>query len=532
MEIPTMEELIETIRSLPNGKATGPLNVSNEMIKHLDQDAYKIIRLLFNIILHTEVYPPEWCYSRILPISKPKPWNLELKNTRPIILLNTMRKLLMSIFNCRLSKILKENTILKGPNFASLLGESTFEPIQLLNALTEHARDNKKQLWAFFQDTEKAFDTVNLEMLKLSLQRIKISRVIIDLIIEIYRNRKMRVYAQSGTVGLILGQDGIDQGEVISPLMWRIFYDPPLMVVSKREDLGFAMKVKWNPDLSVSQVEEVRKEELSISVSCMAYVDDTTWVSSSKDKLQEILDIAATFYKLNDSMINTLKSKLMVVNCPEHLRLVPVYAGTDKGPVYSETENNHIKFLGIYFSPKQQLQNIFKNHISETIRALHVIRKKKIMDDQIVYMIQKILIPRIKYRIQHVTLSQSQMDRLTSQYYRVIKQTLSFSRTMSNVTVASLHTYNVNMVNEIKNILHTSTVINMLNNGGVARVAALIRLKEFQLKNWIPSNILKSRLNGNPKIKNNLLAGIIIGNTKQGITVESADCDRYFEVKG
>lgn len=29
----------------------------------------------------------------------------------------------------------------------------------------EHAKENKKEIWTFFQDTEKAFDTVNLEML-------------------------------------------------------------------------------------------------------------------------------------------------------------------------------------------------------------------------------------------------------------------------------------------------------------------------------------------------------------------------------
>lgn len=146
----------------------------------------------------------------------------------------------------------------------------------------------------------------------------------------------------------------------------------------------------------------------------MAYVDDTTWIASSKDKLQEILNIVATFYKLNDSLINTAKSKLMVVNYPEHLRVEPVYAGMDRGPVYPETETDLIKFLGVYFLLKQQLQNIWKNCMSKTIKALYVIRRKKITDDQIIYMIQKIIIPRIEYRIQHITLSQSQIDRLTS----------------------------------------------------------------------------------------------------------------------
>lgn len=85
----------------------------------------------------------------IFSIAKPKPWNLELKNTRPIVLLDTVRKLLMKILNQRLAKVLKENNVLREPNYATLPGESTFEPIQILNDLMEHIKENKKQLWPF-----------------------------------------------------------------------------------------------------------------------------------------------------------------------------------------------------------------------------------------------------------------------------------------------------------------------------------------------------------------------------------------------
>lgn len=145
-----MEKLFETICTLPNDKTTGPSDISNEMIKHLGQEALKIIRLLFGIILHTSVYLSEWCYSKILPISKPKSWNLKLKNTRLIFLLDTIRKL-MSILNCWLSKILKENSILKGPNYGSLSEESTFEPIQLLNVLTKTQETSKNSYGPSFR---------------------------------------------------------------------------------------------------------------------------------------------------------------------------------------------------------------------------------------------------------------------------------------------------------------------------------------------------------------------------------------------
>ena len=39
-------------------------------------------------------------------------------------------------------------------------------------------------------------------------------------------------------------KDGLDQGEVASPLMWWIFYDPLLSLVSKEEDLDYRIELR------------------------------------------------------------------------------------------------------------------------------------------------------------------------------------------------------------------------------------------------------------------------------------------------
>ena len=39
-------------------------------------------------------------------------------------------------------------------------------------------------------------------------------------------------------------EDGLDQGEVVSPLMWYIFYDPLLYLIYKKEDLSYKIELK------------------------------------------------------------------------------------------------------------------------------------------------------------------------------------------------------------------------------------------------------------------------------------------------
>src|SRR6266480_4652586 len=79
----------------------------------------------------------------------------------------------------------------------------------------------------------KAFDSVGLTSLRRALQRIKVLTQTIDFVTELFEQRQIRIITAYGLTDVITGQDGIDQGETISPLLWRIFYDPLLCQIQK-----------------------------------------------------------------------------------------------------------------------------------------------------------------------------------------------------------------------------------------------------------------------------------------------------------
>ena len=125
MEPITEEKLNTTLKDLPNSKASGVSNIKYEMLKKLESEAKKALRRFFSLCLDKGTSPPSWKTSTIFPIPKAKDWECDLINTRPIILLETSRKLLTKILTNRLSIICKNHNILKGPNYAGLSGEST-----------------------------------------------------------------------------------------------------------------------------------------------------------------------------------------------------------------------------------------------------------------------------------------------------------------------------------------------------------------------------------------------------------------------
>ena len=55
------------------------------------------LRKFYNEILRIELIPMKWNEGVIYPIPKPGDWNLDLNKTRPITLLEYLRKLLMKI---------------------------------------------------------------------------------------------------------------------------------------------------------------------------------------------------------------------------------------------------------------------------------------------------------------------------------------------------------------------------------------------------------------------------------------------------
>ena len=308
----TEEELNTTLKDLPNNKASGLSMISYEMLKRLGPRARKTLKEFFSLCLEKGTCPLSWKSSTIFPIPKSKDWECDLTNTRPIILLETSRKCFTKIITNRLSEICKRHNILAGPNYAGLPGESTQEPIQLLNNICEEAREKGKELWICFQDTAKAFDTVNLEMLQKAMKRIKIPNKAINFIINLFKNRTLKAITEYGLTQEIIAGDGLDQGETISPLLWRIFYDPLLNKIQKDPQLGYTMEVKWHQDLN-----HTKEETIKLRTAATAFMDDTTWIASSRSNMQKILEEAAIFYKANDSQINSKKSVLIAINAPK-----------------------------------------------------------------------------------------------------------------------------------------------------------------------------------------------------------------------
>ena len=179
-------------------------------------------------------------------------------------------------------------------------------------------------------------------MLQKAMERIKIPNKASTFIINLFENRVLKTITDYGLTQEIIAGDGLDQGETLSPLLWRIFYDPLLNKIQKNTQLGYTMETKWREDLN-----HPKEEKMEIRIAATAFMDDTVWIASSKTNLQKILDDAAIFYKANDSQINSKKSVLLSINAPKDDPDGIVLIGPNKESLKKMNKDELTRYLGI-----------------------------------------------------------------------------------------------------------------------------------------------------------------------------------------
>uniref|UniRef100_U9SWS9 Reverse transcriptase domain-containing protein n=1 Tax=Rhizophagus irregularis (strain DAOM 181602 / DAOM 197198 / MUCL 43194) TaxID=747089 RepID=U9SWS9_RHIID len=82
-----------------------------------------------------------------------------------------------------------------------------------------------------FRDIAKVFNSVSVKGLELALQRIVVPQSIIKLIINLFQGRKAQILT---SFGLTPSFEAVDQGDSLSLVLWRIYYDPLLNAITKR----------------------------------------------------------------------------------------------------------------------------------------------------------------------------------------------------------------------------------------------------------------------------------------------------------
>uniref|UniRef100_A0A670IGS1 Reverse transcriptase domain-containing protein n=1 Tax=Podarcis muralis TaxID=64176 RepID=A0A670IGS1_PODMU len=291
----TTEEIQGAIRKMKLGKAPGPDGLSAKYYKVLESQLTPILRDTMNNILRGGKVPETWKEAHITMIPKPDTDKLDIKNYRPISLLNNDYKIFAEVMANRLKKCLV-NIIHKDqagflPN--RFLKDNIRHTVNLIEYLEAK---NEIPAALIFIDAEKVFDNVSWRFLLKSMEKVGIEGEFMEGIKAIYSSQSAKLIINNNLTNSFKIGKGTRQGCPLSPLLFIMGLEVILN------------KIRATP--------EIRGIKIGIKeFKLKAYADDLMLSQENpQGSLGVVLEKLEEFGKLSGFKLNKVKTKMLTKN--------------------------------------------------------------------------------------------------------------------------------------------------------------------------------------------------------------------------
>ncbi|EXX50518.1 hypothetical protein RirG_270100 [Rhizophagus irregularis DAOM 197198w] len=269
---------------------------------------------------------------------------------------------------------------------------------------------------------------MDLNMLKLALKRLQFPVLLVRFILNLFTRRNNKIITCYSDTPRYRVRVGIDQGEIISPLLWVVYLDPLLTVLNQEASDPFFLKSSALQDGSPMEF-----EQHSLPVSHLTFMDDSTLIASSKSGIEDRLSITAEFYTLNNVQANSAKYVLLSSSNPSSV----IFFGLSPSPLIDDntftltslTLNTSFRFLEVWFSLSASSQFVLKQARSMVKDMAALLAPKKLLAQHVAYLYNAILLPRLEFHLQTSLFSESIIQSIISLMLSIIKRKAGLAST-------------------------------------------------------------------------------------------------------
>ncbi|CAK8680067.1 unnamed protein product [Clavelina lepadiformis] len=297
----TIEEIENAVKSMKNGKSPGPDGLSAELYKECWPLIRNEIRELIQYWFDQKVIPREIKKGIITLIHK-KGDDADLKNYRPITLLNVEYKIYTKILTNRLKEIMPN---LIGDSQFATVGKTISEGTTLLRDLFEQSSKRGLEAFLVSLDFEKAFDSIEKDWLKKTLCAINLSTKIRHIIENLYEDSTAEIMINGHRSAEITLDRGVRQGDPLSFFLFLIATEPLTEKLSKTQDIK---------GIQLSGRREIKN---------VSYADDVTLTLKNIASVEKALDLVEKFKPASGLKLNIKKTQGLIINGDPPTLLLP-----------------------------------------------------------------------------------------------------------------------------------------------------------------------------------------------------------------
>ena len=219
----TREHVEHLLKAVDPKKATGPDDVSAQVLKHCAFELSGPLTKVFRACLMENIWPSVWKEARVVPIHKKSSRN-DPRNYRPISLLSVVGKVLERIVAEAITQHLDTNDLLSHQQHGFKPGRSTSDLLLLLSKGWQDALDEGLDTLVVALDIAGAFDRVWHGGLMEKLRAKGIQGSLLSLLGNYLNDRTLKVVVNGQSSRPLPIKASVPQGSVLGPILWNIIY--------------------------------------------------------------------------------------------------------------------------------------------------------------------------------------------------------------------------------------------------------------------------------------------------------------------